>query len=65
MAQMDRRALKRKLEQTRRFALEPTDRLTRERMAQRIEELEFLFKELSSVNGSRRDARHNHYIGIN
>jgi TATA-binding protein-associated factor Taf7 len=41
MMRMDRRALERKLEQTRRVALEPTDPLTRERLAQMIEELEF------------------------
>jgi hypothetical protein len=40
MTRMDRRALERKLEQTRRLALEPTDPLTRERLAQMIEELE-------------------------
>jgi hypothetical protein len=32
--------LDRKLQQTRRLALEPTDHLTRERLAQFIEELE-------------------------
>ena len=37
---IDRQALKRKLEYTRRVALEPTDPLTRERLAQMIEELE-------------------------
>jgi hypothetical protein len=41
MMRMDRRALQRKLEHTRRVALEPTDPLTRERLAQMIEELEF------------------------
>ena len=41
MMRMDRQALKRKLEYTRRVALEPTDPLTRERLAQMIEELEF------------------------
>jgi hypothetical protein len=41
MMRMDRQALERKLEHTRRVALEPTDPLTRERMAQMIEELEF------------------------
>jgi hypothetical protein len=40
MMRMDRQALKRKLEYTRRVALEPTDPLTRERLAQLIEELE-------------------------
>jgi TATA-binding protein-associated factor Taf7 len=41
MTRADRQALERKLEQTRRLALEPTDPLTRERLAQKIEELEF------------------------
>jgi hypothetical protein len=41
MTRMDRQALERKLEHTRRVALEPTDPLTRERLAQMIEELEF------------------------
>jgi TATA-binding protein-associated factor Taf7 len=41
MMRMDRQALERKLEHTRRIALEPTDPLTRERLAQMIEELEF------------------------
>ena len=41
MTRMRREALERKLEQARRLALEPTDPLTRERLAQMIEELEF------------------------
>jgi hypothetical protein len=41
MTRMDRQALKRRLEQTRRLALEPTDPQTQERLAQMIEELEF------------------------
>jgi hypothetical protein len=41
MTRMDRQALERKLEQTRRLALEPSDPATREKLAQRIEELEF------------------------
>jgi len=41
MMRMERHALERKLEHTRRVALEPTDPLTRERLAQMIEELEF------------------------
>ncbi len=41
MMRMERQELKRKLEYTRRVALEPTDPLTRERLAQMIEELEF------------------------
>jgi hypothetical protein len=41
MIRMRRVVLERKLEQVRRLALEPTDPLTRERLAQIIEELEF------------------------
>ena len=41
MTRMRRVELERKLEQSRRLALEPTDPLTRERLAQIIEELEF------------------------
>jgi hypothetical protein len=41
MTRIRRVALERKLEQARRLALEPTDPLTRERLAQIIEELEF------------------------
>jgi hypothetical protein len=41
MMRMERQALKRKLEHARKVALEPTDPLTRERLAQMIEELEF------------------------
>ena len=41
MKRMRRVVLERKLEQARRLALEPTDPLTRERLAQIIEELEF------------------------
>ena len=40
MTRLRRAVLERKLEQTRRLALEPTDPLTRERLAQMIEELE-------------------------
>ncbi|HET7123111.1 MAG TPA: hypothetical protein VFI51_03275 [Bradyrhizobium sp.] len=40
MTRANRRELERKLEQARRLAMEPTDPLTRERLAQLIEELE-------------------------
>ena len=53
MTRMHRQALVRKLEQTRRLALEPTDPLTRERLAQMIEELEFQLQERSSDNRLR------------
>jgi hypothetical protein len=49
---MDRRhrvELDRKLAQARRLALEPTDPLTRERLAQLIEELEFQLQDLRKV----------------
>jgi hypothetical protein len=41
MTRRDLTELNRKLAQARRLALEPTDPLTRERLAQLIEELEF------------------------
>ena len=41
MNRRHRDELDRKLSQARRLALEPTDPLTRERLAQMIEELEF------------------------
>jgi hypothetical protein len=41
MTRMERQTLERELEQTRRLALEPTDPLTRERLAEMIEQLEF------------------------
>jgi hypothetical protein len=41
--------LERKLEQVRRLALEPTDPLTRERLAQIIEELEFQLQDRRKV----------------
>jgi hypothetical protein len=41
MTRKDRQALERKLEQIRKLALEPADPLTRERLAQMIEALEF------------------------
>jgi hypothetical protein len=41
--------LERKLAQARRLALEPTDPLTRERLAQLIEELEFQLQDRRKV----------------
>jgi hypothetical protein len=41
MTRRDREELNRKLVQARRLALEPSDPLTRERLAELIEELEF------------------------
>ena len=41
MTRRERQELERKLAQTHRLALEPTDALTRELLAQRIEDLEF------------------------
>ena len=49
MTRMRREALERKLEQARRLALEPTDPLTRERLAQMIEELEFQLQDQRRV----------------
>jgi hypothetical protein len=49
MTRIDRQALERKLEQTRRRALEPTDPLTRETLAQKIEELEFQLRDKQMV----------------
>jgi hypothetical protein len=49
MTRMDRRALERKLEQTRRLALEPNDPLTREKLAQMIEDLEFQLQDQREV----------------
>jgi hypothetical protein len=46
---MNCQALERKLEQTRRLALEPTDPLTWERLAQMIEELEFQLQDQRKV----------------
>jgi TATA-binding protein-associated factor Taf7 len=43
------RELERKLEQARRLAMEPTDPLTRERLAQLIEELEFQLRDQRKV----------------
>jgi hypothetical protein len=49
MTCMRRVVLERKLEQARRLALEPTDPLTTERLAQIIEGLEFQLKDQRKV----------------
>jgi len=49
MIRMRRVVLERKLEQVRKLALEPTDPLTRERLAQIIEELEFQLEDQRKV----------------
>jgi hypothetical protein len=49
MTRTSRQALERKLEQARRLALEPTDALTRERLAQLIEELEYQLQDHRKV----------------
>jgi hypothetical protein len=49
MTSMRRVVLERKLAQARRLALEPTDPLTRERLAQIIEELEFKLEDQRKV----------------
>jgi hypothetical protein len=49
MTRTSRQALERKLEQARRLALEPTDALTRERLAQLVEELEFQLQDRRRV----------------
>jgi len=49
MTRITREALERKLEQARRLALEPTDPLTRERLAQIVEELEFQLQDQRKV----------------
>jgi hypothetical protein len=49
MTRITREALERKLEQARRLALEPTDPLTRERLAQMVEELEFQLQDQRKV----------------
>ena len=49
MTRAERQELERKLEQARRLALEPTDPLTRERLAQLIEELEFQLQDQRKV----------------
>jgi hypothetical protein len=45
MTRRDREELNRKLAQARRLAMEPSDPLTRERLAELIEELEFQLQE--------------------
>lgn len=49
MTRLERQELDRKLEQARRLAMEPTDPLTRERLAQLIEELEFQLQDQRRV----------------
>jgi hypothetical protein len=49
MTRRHREELDRKLAQARRLALEPTDPLTRERLAQLIEELEFQLQDRRQV----------------
>lgn len=49
MTRSHRDELLRKLAQARRLALEPTDPLTRERLAQFIEELEFQLRDPRKV----------------
>jgi hypothetical protein len=49
MTRRSREVMERRLEQVRRLALEPTDPLTRERLAQTIEELEFQLQDQRKV----------------
>jgi len=49
MTRTDREEINRKLAQARRLALEPSDPLTRERLAQLIEDLEFQLAEPRQV----------------
>jgi hypothetical protein len=49
MKRWDREELERKLAQARRLALEPTDPLTEERIAQMVEDLEFQLREQRQV----------------
>ncbi len=49
MTRTKHQELERKLEQAYRLALEPTDPLTRERLAQLVEELEFQLKDQRKV----------------
>jgi hypothetical protein len=49
MTRRDREELNRKLAQARRLALEPSDPLTRERLAGLVEELEFRLQEPRQV----------------
>jgi len=54
MTRANRLELERKLEQARRLAMEPTDPLTRERLAQLIEELEFQLRDRVRSPSPRR-----------
>jgi hypothetical protein len=49
MRRIDREELERRLAQARRLALEPTDQLTQERLAQLIEHLELQLQEQRRV----------------
>jgi hypothetical protein len=49
MTRSDREELNRRLAQARRLALEPSDPLTRERLAQLIEDLEFQLQDPRKV----------------
>jgi hypothetical protein len=49
MNRRDREELERRLAQARRLALEPSDPLTRERLAQLVEELEYQLQDLLHV----------------
>jgi hypothetical protein len=49
MRRWDREELERKLAQARRLALEPTDPLMQERIAQMVEDLEFQLREQRQV----------------
>jgi hypothetical protein len=49
MNRRDRGELERRLAQARRLALEPSDPLTRERLAQLVEELEYQLQDLLHV----------------
>jgi hypothetical protein len=49
MKRWDSEELERKLAQARRLALEPTDPLTQERIAQMVEDLEFQLREQRQV----------------
>jgi hypothetical protein len=49
MTRRDREELHRRLAQARRLALEPSDPLTRERLAQLIEDLEFRLQDQRKV----------------
>ena len=49
MNRLNREELERKRAQARRLALEPTDPLTKERLAQVIEDLEFQLRERQKV----------------